>query len=200
MIDRQRGGSTRRDGAGYRTARVDRCRPRLRDASRRRSRTRRLIEPELPQKLEQGGGFPGKAVAGGGLLLHHRSILLRALIDGIDRLIDFRKRRGLFAGGFDDRHDIGVDISHLLRDFLQGRSRSGDQTNAVFHLRPRGVDEALDFLRCRCRTLRQFALESSNVQAVEEMVDMISAQRSYEMNTKVLSAADDMMRNLAQAA
>ena len=49
-------------------------------------------------------------------------------------------------------------------------------------------------------TLRQFALESSNVQAVEEMVDMISAQRSYEMNTKVLSAADDMMRNLAQAA
>lgn len=49
-------------------------------------------------------------------------------------------------------------------------------------------------------SLRQYALESSNVQAVEEMVDMISAQRSYEMNTKVLSAADDMMRNLAQAA
>lgn len=48
--------------------------------------------------------------------------------------------------------------------------------------------------------LKQYALESSNVKAVEEMVDMISAQRSYEMNTKVLSAADDMMRNLAQAA
>ena len=40
----------------------------------------------------------------------------------------------------------------------------------------------------------------ANVQVAEEMVDMISAQRSYEMNTKVLSAADDMMRNLAQAA
>lgn len=48
-------------------------------------------------------------------------------------------------------------------------------------------------------TLKQFALESSNVQAVEEMVDMISAQRTYEMNTKVLSAADDMLRNLAQS-
>ena len=48
-------------------------------------------------------------------------------------------------------------------------------------------------------TLKQYALESSNVQAVEEMVDMISAQRTYEMNTKVLSAADDMMRNLAQS-
>lgn len=43
------------------------------------------------------------------------------------------------------------------------------------------------------------ALETSNVVAVNEMVDMIAAQRSYEMNTKVLSAADDMMRNLAQA-
>ena len=49
-------------------------------------------------------------------------------------------------------------------------------------------------------SLKQFALESSNVKAVEEMVDMISTQRAYEMNTKVLSAADDMMRNLAQAA
>lgn len=48
--------------------------------------------------------------------------------------------------------------------------------------------------------LKQGALESSNVQVVEEMVDMIAAQRTYEMNTKVLSAADNMMQNLAQAA
>jgi len=32
------------------------------------------------------------------------------------------------------------------------------------------------------------------------MVDMISAQRTYEMSTKVLSAADNMMQLLAQAA
>lgn len=48
--------------------------------------------------------------------------------------------------------------------------------------------------------LKQGALEGSNVQVVEEMVDMIGAQRTYEMNTKVLSAADGMMQNLAQAA
>ena len=47
-------------------------------------------------------------------------------------------------------------------------------------------------------TLRQGALEGSNVQVVEEMVDMIAAQRTYEMNTKVLSAADDMLQQLAQ--
>ncbi|MDZ7862167.1 flagellar basal-body rod protein FlgG [Acidovorax sp.] len=48
--------------------------------------------------------------------------------------------------------------------------------------------------------LKQGALEGSNVQVVEEMVDMIAAQRTYEMNTKVLSAANEMMQNLAQAA
>jgi len=47
--------------------------------------------------------------------------------------------------------------------------------------------------------LKQGALEGSNVQVVEEMVDMIAAQRTYEMNTKVLSAADSMMQYLSQA-
>lgn len=48
--------------------------------------------------------------------------------------------------------------------------------------------------------LKQGELEGSNVQVVEEMVDMIAAQRTYEMNTKVLSAADNMLQYLAQAA
>ncbi|MFZ6647527.1 flagellar basal-body rod protein FlgG [Undibacterium sp. TJN25] len=47
--------------------------------------------------------------------------------------------------------------------------------------------------------LKQGALEGSNVQVVEEMVDMIAAQRTYEMNTKVLSAADNMLQTLSQA-
>lgn len=47
--------------------------------------------------------------------------------------------------------------------------------------------------------LKQGALEGSNVQVVEEMVDMIAAQRSYEMNTKILSAADNMLQYLSQA-
>jgi len=46
---------------------------------------------------------------------------------------------------------------------------------------------------------KQGALEGSNVQVVEEMVDMIAAQRTYEMNTKVLSAADNMLQYLSQA-
>ncbi|WP_369018420.1 flagellar basal-body rod protein FlgG [Thermatribacter velox] len=42
-------------------------------------------------------------------------------------------------------------------------------------------------------TLAQGFLETSNVQVVEEMVRMISAQRAYEINSKAISVADEMM-------
>lgn len=37
-------------------------------------------------------------------------------------------------------------------------------------------------------------LEGSNVQAVNEMVDLIVSQRAYEMNSKTITAADEMMQ------
>ena len=45
-------------------------------------------------------------------------------------------------------------------------------------------------------TLAQGALESSNVNVVEQMVDMIQTQRTYEMNSKAVSAADSMLQFL----
>ncbi len=41
-------------------------------------------------------------------------------------------------------------------------------------------------------TLAQGYLESSNVDPVKEITELISAQRAYEMNSKVIQAADDM--------
>lgn len=46
--------------------------------------------------------------------------------------------------------------------------------------------------------IKQGTLEGSNVAVVEEMVDMITTQRGYEMNTKVVSAVDEMLRNVGQ--
>ena len=45
-------------------------------------------------------------------------------------------------------------------------------------------------------SLLQGNLESSNVNVVKEMVDMIEAQRSYEVNSKAISTADQMMQYL----
>jgi flagellar basal-body rod protein FlgG len=42
-------------------------------------------------------------------------------------------------------------------------------------------------------TLSQGYIETSNVQVVEEMVNMIQAQRAYEINSKAIQASDDMM-------
>jgi len=42
-------------------------------------------------------------------------------------------------------------------------------------------------------TLTQGALEMSNVNIVEEMVNMIVAQRAYEINSKSVQVADDML-------
>jgi flagellar basal-body rod protein FlgG len=43
-------------------------------------------------------------------------------------------------------------------------------------------------------TIAQGFLEMSNVSVVDEMVNMITAQRAYETNSKVIQTADDMLQ------
>ena len=43
-------------------------------------------------------------------------------------------------------------------------------------------------------SLEQGMVESSNVEVVEELVNMITTQRAYEMNSKVVSATDQMLQ------
>jgi flagellar basal-body rod protein FlgG len=45
-------------------------------------------------------------------------------------------------------------------------------------------------------TLEQGVLEQSNVNVVEEFIQMILAQRSYEANSRVVRAADEMFQQL----
>ena len=51
-----------------------------------------------------------------------------------------------------------------------------------------GQPQALGF-----GSMLQGFLETSNVNAVEEITNLISAQRAYEMNSKVIQAADEML-------
>jgi flagellar basal-body rod protein FlgG len=45
--------------------------------------------------------------------------------------------------------------------------------------------------------MQQGNLEQANVEVVSEISDLIAAQRAYEMNAKVISAADQMMQSTA---
>ena len=42
--------------------------------------------------------------------------------------------------------------------------------------------------------IRKGFLESSNVQVVEEMVKLITAQRAYELNSKAITTSDEMLQ------
>lgn len=46
--------------------------------------------------------------------------------------------------------------------------------------------------------IRQGSIENSNVNVVSEVTDLIAAQRAYEMNSRVIKAADDMMNAINQ--
>ena len=46
--------------------------------------------------------------------------------------------------------------------------------------------------------IQQGALETSNVNAVAEITNLITAQRAYEMNSRVIQAADEMLSSVVQ--
>jgi len=47
-------------------------------------------------------------------------------------------------------------------------------------------------------TLQEGFVETSNVNVVEELINMIQAQRAYELNSKSISASDQMLQRLVQ--
>jgi len=49
-------------------------------------------------------------------------------------------------------------------------------------------------------TIQSSFLEKSNVQMVTELVNLITAQRAYEVNSRTIKAGDDMLRNSIQIA
>lgn len=72
-------------------------------------------------------------------------------------------------------------LNSIGRNFMQPTIASGDPI-----IGPPGL-EGLG-------TLSQGFLEMSNVKVVEEMISLISSQRAYEVNSKVISASDEMMQ------
>jgi flagellar basal-body rod protein FlgG len=45
-------------------------------------------------------------------------------------------------------------------------------------------------------SVEQGFIETSNVNVVTEITDLITAQRAYEMNSKVITTSDEMMSTL----
>ncbi len=88
---------------------------------------------------------------------------------------------------------IGITIG--VFQFLNpaGLSKEGDSLFAVTAASGEAINEATN-KNVQRSTVVQGYLEASNVQVVDEMVNMIVAQRAYEMNSKAITASDEMMQ------
>ena len=95
----------------------------------------------------------------------------------------------------DDGNAVPLGIQIGLAQFTNpsGLEKLGDsyylETEASGAARMEGEDGAL-----KVSIIKNGYLESSNVQAVDEMVDMIVTQRAYEMNSKAITASDEMLQ------
>ncbi len=88
---------------------------------------------------------------------------------------------------------LGIRIGLAQFNNPPGLAKTGDSyfavTDASGQPRIEGEDEALTV-----SIIKHKYLEASSVQAVDEMVDMIVAQRAYEMNSKAIIASDEMLQ------
>ena len=50
--------------------------------------------------------------------------------------------------------------------------------------------------RGRLRTNSQGSLEASNVEPVQELIDLITTQQAFELNSQAVQAGDQIMQNI----
>jgi flagellar basal body rod protein FlgG len=92
----------------------------------------------------------------------------------------------------DDPEIIPLDVTFGVVNF---KNRYGLESigNNFFRETVASGQAISNNLATRQTRVAQSFLESSNVQIVEEMVDLIVAQRAYEINSKSIQTADDML-------
>lgn len=81
----------------------------------------------------------------------------------------------------------------MLVNFLNPEGLQSEGQNLYSRTPGSGDEMELEGEEMRT-TILQGYLESSNVQIVDEMVKMITAQRAYEINSKTITTSDEMMQ------
>lgn len=100
----------------------------------------------------------------------------------------------------DDKNNpqpIGYKIGLVQFQNPNGLERSSGSTFKVTNASGEPMMEE-EYPELKKSAIRQSYLEASNVQVVDEMVNMIVAQRAYEMNSKAIQAADEMLSQANQ--
>jgi flagellar basal-body rod protein FlgG len=78
-----------------------------------------------------------------------------------------------------------------------GLDKQGDTLFAVSEVSGEALNEATNTNLKKSKVIQGY-LEGSNVQIADEMVNLIVAQRAYEMNSKVITTSDEMLEEANQ--
>ena len=88
---------------------------------------------------------------------------------------------------------IGINIGVFQFNNPNGLERRADSLYAQTAASGQPINEATNNNVTKTKVLQNY-LEGSNVQVADEMVNMIVAQRAYELNSKAITASDEMLQ------
>ena len=96
-------------------------------------------------------------------------------------------------------NDFGQEVGQIsLVNFSNPRGLTPIGENFLVESSESGQPQAGAPLDGGFGKVLQGYVESSNVNVVQELVDMIETQRAYEVNSKAISGVDDMLRFINQ--
>ena len=108
---------------------------------------------------------------------------LASLVVGVDGALSYIDEEGV-------TNPLGQSVSMVKFPNRAGLESIGKN---FYRANSASGEPVLDSEEGRRSNLRQGFLESSNVQVVEEMIKLIVAQRSYEINSKAIQTSDEML-------
>ena len=106
-----------------------------------------------------------------------------------DQPVDMKNTREVEKVSYVDVAKLGVAQFNNPSGLIKAGGSLLYQSDASGAARIEGQDTGL-----KQSVVKQGYLEASNVQAVDEMVNMIVAQRAYELNSKIITASDEMLQ------
>ena len=134
-------------------------------------------------------GFPVLGVDGEPLIIPDE-VMVRDLVVQEDGSVGFRTAAGT-------QEDLGIQIDLVQFSNPQGLEAVGANLFMVTPSSGEPVSES-DGEVNRFSMLMQGVLEMSNVQVANEMVNLIVAQRAYELNSRAIQASDEMLQQANQ--
>ena len=130
-------------------------------------------------------GNPGLSTTGQPIILNNNYILSKITVTSDGQLC--------YPDAKNNPQPIGINIGVFQFNNPNGLERLADSLYAQTAASGQPINEATNNNVAKTKVLQNY-LEGSNVQVADEMVNMIVAQRAYELNSKAITASDEMLQ------